>query len=80
MFVLFEAVNEQGAYVAGEKKVEAIMIKDRQRFVEMDGWGFQASDPQTYKPLVKNADVRSACYHCHAGRKDQDYAFSRFVQ
>ncbi|MCS6817551.1 MAG: cytochrome P460 family protein [Blastocatellia bacterium] len=79
VFVLYEHVNEQGAYVAGKKKVEAIMVKDRRRFPETGGWGFQAFDPQTRKPLIKNADVKSACFDCHASQKDNDYVFSRLV-
>ncbi len=79
VFVLYEAVNEDGAYVAGKKKVEAIMVKDRHRFAETGGWGFQAFDPQTHQPLIKQADVTSACYNCHASVKDRDYVFSRFV-
>jgi len=79
VFVLYEHVNEQGAYVAGKKKVEAIMVKDRRRFPETGGWGFQAFDPQTRKPLIKNADVKAACFECHASQKDNDYVFSRLV-
>ncbi len=79
VFVLYEHVNEQGAYVAGKKKVEAIMVKDRRRFPETGGWGFQAFDPQTRKPLIKNADVKSACFECHASQQENDYVFSRLV-
>lgn len=80
VFVLYEAENKGGAYVAGKKKVEAIMVKDRRRFAETGGWGFQAFDPQTHQPLIKQADVKSACYNCHASVKDRDYVFSRFVK
>jgi hypothetical protein len=80
VFVLYEAVNEQGAYVAGKKKVEAIMVKNRRRFAETGGWGFQAFNPETRKPLVKNADVASACFNCHAAQKDHDYVFSELVK
>lgn len=80
VFVLYEAVNEQGAYVAGKKKVEAIMVKDRRRFAQTGGWGFQAFDPETRKPLIKNADVASACFNCHAGQKEHDYVFSQLVK
>ncbi|MCS6806867.1 MAG: cytochrome P460 family protein [Acidobacteriota bacterium] len=80
VFVLYEAVNEQGAYVAGKKKVEAIMVKDPRRFAETGGWGFQAFDPETRKPLIKNADVASSCFNCHAGQKERDYVFSQLVK
>lgn len=80
VFVLYEAVNEQGAYVAGKKKVEAIMVKDHRRFPETGGWGFQAFDPETRRPLIKNADVVSACFNCHAGQKERDYVFSQLVK
>lgn len=80
VFVLYEAVNEQGAYIAGKKKVEAIMVKDRRRFAPTGGWGFQAFDPETRKPLIKNADVASACFNCHAAQKERDYVFSQLVK
>lgn len=80
IFVLYEAVNEQGAYVAGKKKVEAIMVKDPRRFAETGGWGFQAFDPETRKPLIKNAEVASACFNCHAGQRERDYVFSQLVR
>jgi len=55
-------------------------VKGQRRFPQTGGWGFQAFDPETGRPLIKNAGVGSACFNCHAGQKERDYVFSQLVK
>jgi len=79
VFVLYEASNQGGAYVAGKKKVEAIMVKDSRQFADTGGWGFQAFDPETGKALLTAEKARTGCFDCHAAQKAHDYVFSQFT-
>lgn len=76
VFVLYEARNADGAYVAGSRKLEAVVLKDSRRFASTGGWGFQAWGADG-KPLV--TDGGESCFACHkAGASETDFIFSRF--
>lgn len=42
VFVLYEAKDVNGMYVAGKRKVTALMVKDSRRYAKSGGWGWQA--------------------------------------
>ncbi len=74
-FLLYEAVESEGAYVEGKKKIEAFMVKDSERYKDTGGWGFFAYDGNG-KALVK--DMKKDCFSCHAQVKGKDYVFSTY--
>lgn len=76
VFVLYEAKDEGGMFVAGKKKVIAIMVKDSKRYAETGGWGWQAWDAEG-KPLV--TDPTEQCYTCHIPMRENDFVFSEWV-
>jgi hypothetical protein len=76
VFVLYEAKDENGMFVAGNRKVVAIMVKDSKRYAKTGGWGWQAWDA-TGKALV--TDPTNQCVGCHLKVKDNDLVFSRWT-
>ncbi|MDW8343000.1 MAG: cytochrome P460 family protein [Verrucomicrobiae bacterium] len=76
VFVLYDIKNANGAYVATDKKVTAVMIKDSKKYAATGGWAFQAWDP-TGKALI--TDGGASCFACHRDQAAKtDYVFSRF--
>lgn len=76
VFVLYDIKDAGGAYVATDKKVTAVMIKDAAKYPETGGWAFQAWDAGG-QALV--TDGGASCFACHkADAAKTDYVFSRF--
>lgn len=75
VFVLYEANDQEGMYVAGKKKVTAVMVKDSKKFARSAGWGWQAWDASG-KALV--TDPVGQCQSCHNQVKARDFVFSRW--
>lgn len=76
IFVLYEAKDDNGMFIAGNKKVVALMAKDSKRYGQTGGWGWQAWDANG-KPIV--TDPVAACFNCHKPMQDNDYVFSDWV-
>jgi hypothetical protein len=75
---LFEAQTTGGFVTAGGRRAVRVMRKDRKRFVETGGWGFEEfrGDSKTDRALDDGA--RRACYACHRQQEDQGLLFSAF--
>ncbi len=73
IFVLYEHKLENGAYVEGNKKITAYMIKDTNKYKDTDGWGYFAWDANG-KNLIK--DAKADCHSCHGQVKEKDFIFS----
>jgi len=76
VFDLLEAHQEEGAIVEGARKVVGVMQKDREKFAQTGGWGFEGFAGDTRERVVK--DPVTGCFNCHASRKAQDYVFARY--
>ncbi|MGD2082486.1 MAG: cytochrome P460 family protein [Chromatiales bacterium] len=77
-FDLLEADRPENAISEGPRKVLGVMVKDRARFQETGGWGFEgfaAGDPAR-RAVGDNA--AEACFECHSSQADHDYVFSRW--
>ncbi len=72
---------KDGAYVEGDKKAVAVMVKDAKKYPTTGGWGFQVwSGGDVAKPLVPDvAHSVDACFKCHTPQKDHDYTFSTYI-
>ena len=72
---------KDGAYVEGNKKAIAVMVKDAKKYPTTGGWGFEVwagGDPS--KPLVPDdAHAVKACFDCHTPQKSNDYTFSTYI-
>lgn len=77
VFVLYEAKDADGMYVAGKKKVTALMVKDSRKYRQSGGWGWQAWDASG-KAIV-NDPVRQ-CMGCHQASPNRDLVISKWTQ
>lgn len=75
VFVLYEAKDRSGMYVAGKKKVTALIVKDSKRYAKSGGWGWQAFGADG-KPIV--TDPVGQCQGCHVSSPNRDLVISRW--
>jgi hypothetical protein len=75
---LHEFTLSDGAYVMGQRKGLAVMVKNASKYSSTGGWGFQflAGEDAT-KPIV--TDAAKQCFECHVPKKSQDYVYSTYV-
>jgi hypothetical protein len=75
---------QDGTYVPGDRKVLAVMVRNRKKYATTGGWGFQAwaaTDPK--KPLV--TDAAKQCFGCHTQKVAiprpgwHEYIFSTYI-
>jgi hypothetical protein len=70
-----------GAFIsAGARRAVRVMRRDRKRFSETGGWGFEEfrGDSRTDRALDDGA--RRACYACHLEQESEGLLFSTFRQ
>jgi Cytochrome P460 len=77
VFDLLQAKEEDGAYAEGERKLVAVMVKNRTQFKNTGGWGFEAfkGDSRTERMVT---DPMKQCFSCHQKQKDNDFLFSGY--
>lgn len=71
--VFYQHEPANGAYVEGQKRLEAFMVKNSKKYSSTDGWGYYAYDAQG-NPIVK--DMKADCHNCHSQVSEQDFVFS----
>ena len=64
-----------GVILEGSRRTVDVMHKDSQRYPDSGGWGFEhfEGDIQTEGA---SAQMRAACFTCHAKNKDHDFVYS----
>jgi hypothetical protein len=75
VFDLFEALARDNAVSEGSRKAILVMARDRARYPDTDGWGYQVFDPQTRTGTLDASRARE-CHACHTQVRDQGYVFS----
>jgi hypothetical protein len=77
VFDLLDAKDDGGAWVAGDRKLIGVMVKNRARYKTTGGWGFEAfkGDSQTDRMVT---DANAQCLACHQKQKDNDFVFSGY--
>ncbi len=77
VFDLLEAKEEDGAYVAHDRKLVGVMRKDRAKYKATGGWGFEGFKGDSHEDrMVKDANAE--CFACHQKQKDNDFVFSGY--
>jgi hypothetical protein len=70
-----EVDQNGGGSFEGKRISIAVMRKDSGHYSETGGWGFDAAAGD-HQVLAAPADMRAACYACHAKQKDRDFVYS----
>ncbi len=76
VFDLLEAHRKDSTVTEGNRKVVGVMYKNAQTFQQTGGWGFGAFSDMAGTRV--QLDAQTACFNCHAARKDFDYVFSSY--
>jgi hypothetical protein len=76
VFDLLEAVEAENAVTEGARKVVGVMEKDKARFADTGGWGFEGFKGDTRERVVTNATAQ--CYTCHTSQTENDFVFSSY--
>lgn len=75
VFDLFAANSGSGAVQEGDRKFIGVMRKDRRRWPDTGGWGFEAfAGGDRARRVVK--DARQECFECHTAVRDRDHVYS----
>ncbi|MDH5180401.1 MAG: cytochrome P460 family protein [Gammaproteobacteria bacterium] len=77
VFDLLEYITAGEAGAEGKRILRGVMVRDKQRFANTGGWGFEAwqGDSKT-KRLTDDKGV--SCYACHTSQKQHDFVFSKW--
>jgi cytochrome P460 len=77
VFDLLDAKDDGGAWVAGDRKLVGVMVKNRTRYKATGGWGFEGfkGDSQMDRMVT---DANAQCFACHQKQKDNDFVFSGY--
>jgi hypothetical protein len=76
VFDLLEAVEAENTVTEGARKVVGVMEKNKARFAETGGWGFEGFKGDTRERVVTN--MTAQCYTCHTSQKENDFVFSSY--
>jgi hypothetical protein len=77
VFDLLDAKDENGAWVAGDRKFIGVMQKDRAKYKTTGGWGFEGFKGESRTERMVT-DANAQCFACHQAQKDNDFLFSGY--
>jgi hypothetical protein len=77
VFDQLKSRDAEQASTEGERVLTGVMIKDRGRFQDTDGWGYEAWAGNSRTDRLV-ADDGLACHGCHTQQKARDFVFSQW--
>jgi len=77
VFDLLENITDNNASSEGNRILVGVMVKDKKRFSQTGGWGFEAWSENSQTKRLTNDGGRS-CFECHTAQKNTDYVFSKW--
>jgi hypothetical protein len=77
VFDLLAAKDENGAWVEGDRKLVAVMVKDREKYKPTGGWAFEAFKGDSRTERLVN-DAQAQCFSCHQQQRANDFVYSGF--
>jgi hypothetical protein len=78
VFDLLAADSGGNAVQEGPRKVVGVMVKDRAKWPQTGGWGFEGFKGDSKTERAVGEQAASACFGCHAPEKEHDFVFSRW--
>ena len=67
--------EEGGVILEGARRSVEVMSKDSQRYRDTGGWGFERFEGDN-RTEGASAQVREACFNCHAKNQERDFVYS----
>jgi hypothetical protein len=77
VFDLIETIESGGTKTEGARKLIDVMVKDRGRYADTGGWGFEEFKGDSQTERLLNAAGKAACYKCHATQEARGFVFSK---
>ena len=78
VFDVLEAEEKNNTLTEGPRRIIDVMVKDSVLYSETGGWGFEEFNGDSKTERNVKALSRSACFPCHASRREQGFVFSNF--
>ena len=79
VFDVLESVEQKnGDVIEGKRKLLDVMVKDRVKFRETGGWGYEEFIYGSNAEIKKLNPAKTQCFTCHTAQKDDDYIFSKY--
>ncbi|MCF7983008.1 MAG: cytochrome P460 family protein [Thiohalocapsa sp.] len=70
-------VTDAGASTEGDRVLIGLMVKDRARFPDTGGWGFEGWRGDSRDERLVS-DGGAGCFGCHTQVQEQDYVFTQW--
>jgi hypothetical protein len=70
-------VGEKGVGGEGRRVLTAVMVMNRHRYPDTEGWGFGNFDEGS-KVNTLDSKAQRACFQCHTSQKSNGYVFTRY--
>lgn len=75
---VLEARDDGFSVAEGPRKLLAVMHKDKKKYAQTGGWGFEAFRADNRKDRMVGKDGAAQCFGCHAQQQKTDYVFSKY--
>lgn len=79
VFDLLENKSAKFASSEGKRVLVGVMTKNREKYKETGGWGFEAWGGNSRTKRL-TSDGGTSCFACHASEKKSGYVFSQWRQ
>ncbi|HEY6640528.1 cytochrome P460 family protein [Povalibacter sp.] len=66
----------KGILLEADRRMVEVMVKDRSRYPDTAGWGFERFERED-KAGALTAAQQAQCYQCHVQAQDRDHVFSK---
>ncbi len=80
VFDVLEAEEKNNSLAEGRRRIIDVMVKDSALYPETSGWGFEEFNGDSKTERNVKALSVSACFSCHAMRREQGFVFSSYRQ
>jgi hypothetical protein len=69
--------SPEGTRTEGSRKLVDVMVKDRGRYADTGGWGFEEFKGDSQTERLLDAAGKAACYKCHAKQEADGFVYSK---
>lgn len=78
VFDVLEAEVKNNSLTEGRRRIVDVMVRDSALYSETGGWGFEEFNGDSKTERNVKALSRTACFSCHASKREQGFVFSSY--